>query len=164
MQMVFSLSFGDAEAADVLQRELQPERFQELSEEVSLYQKFPNAKQEAYIRQLVSGVALHAPELDGYISRYAKGWSFSRIPRMAAAIMRTTMYELLYMPDVPNAAAINAAVEIAKNYEDPKVVSFLNGILGTFSRTEFADTPPKPEKKRAPVATDADFDPEDSAR
>ena len=56
------------------------------------------------------------------------------------------MYEMLYMPDIPNAAAINEAVEIAKNYETPEVVSFLNGILGSFARAEFADTPPKPEK------------------
>ena len=68
---------------------------------------------------------------------------------MAAAVMRTAMYEVLYMPDIPNAAAINEAVEIAKKYEPAEVVSFLNGILGSFVRTEFEDTPPKPEKKRA---------------
>lgn len=160
MQIVFSLGFGDADAAEVLDRELTPQRFAELAEDSPLYEKFPNRKQEDYIRALVKGTALHAPELDGYIGKYAVGWSFARIPRMAAAIMRTTMYELLYMPDVPNAAAINAAVEIAKGYEDPKVVSFLNGILGSFSRAEFANTPPKPEKKAVPVVTDADFDPE----
>ena len=62
------------------------------------------------------------------------------------AIMRTAMYEVLYVPDVPNAAAINEAVEIAKRYETQEVVSFVNGILGSFVRAEFADTPPKPEK------------------
>ena len=51
------------------------------------------------------------------------------------------------MPDIPNAAAINEAVEIAKRYEPADVVSFVNGILGTFVRTEFEDTPPRPEKK-----------------
>ena len=70
-----------------------------------------------------------------------------RSPRMAAAVMRTAMYEVLYMPDIPNAAAINEAVEIAKRYEPADVVSFVNGILGTFVRTEFEDTPPRPEKK-----------------
>ena len=50
------------------------------------------------------------------------------------------------MPDIPNAAAINAAVELTKYYEEPEVVSFVNGILGTFVRTEFQDTPAKPEK------------------
>ena len=65
---------------------------------------------------------------------------------MAAAIMRTAMYEVLYVPDVPNAAAINEAVEIAKRYETQEVVSFVNGILGSFVRAEFSETPPKPDK------------------
>ena len=60
------------------------------------------------------------------------------------------MYEILYMPDIPAAASINDAVEIAKKYEDEKVVSFINGILGTFVRTEFPDqSAPKPETKGA---------------
>ena len=146
VQMVFSLSFGGVTAQEVLDSQLTAERFRELAEESPLYAQFPNEKQERYIRELVEGVYAHGPELDGYISQYAVGWSFARIPRMASSIMRTAMYEMLYMPDVPNAAAINEAVEIAKNYEPPEVVSFLNGILGSFARAEFADTPPKPEK------------------
>ena len=146
VQMVFSLSFGGVTAQEVLDSQLTAERFRELAEESPLYAQFPNEKQERYIRELVEGVYAHGPELDGYISQYAVGWSFARIPRMASSIMRTAMYEMLYMPDIPNAAAINEAVEIAKNYEPPEVVSFLNGILGSFARAEFADTPPKPEK------------------
>lgn len=146
VQMIFSLGFGNLSADELLASQLTQTRFQELAEEIPLYTQFPNEKQERYIRELVQGVYAHGPELDDYISRYAVGWSFARIPRMAAAIMRTAMYEVLYMPDVPNAAAINAAVEIAKNYEPQEVVSYVNGILGTFVRTEFADTPPRPEK------------------
>ena len=149
VQMIFSLGFGNDSADQVLNTQLTPERFAELAEEFSLYSQFPNEKQVEYIKNLVRGVFAHGPELDDYISRYAKGWSFARIPRMAAAIMRTAMYEILYMPDVPNAAAINAAVEMTKNYETQEVVSFVNGILGTFVRTEFADTPAKPEKAEA---------------
>lgn len=151
VQLVFSLSFDNVDVKELLEEQLTPERFQELAEEMPLYAQFPNEKQEKYIRDLVQGVFAHGPELDDYINRYAVGWSFARIPRMAAAIMRTAMYEVLYMPDIPNAAAINEAVEIAKNYEPQEVVSFVNGILGSFVRAEFADTPPKPEKEAAPV-------------
>ena len=146
VQLIFSLRFGNLSAQEVLDSQLTPERFAELAEENALYAQFPNEKQQQYIRDLVQGVFSHGPELDDYISRYAVGWSFARIPRMAAAIMRTAMYEVLYVPDVPNAAAINEAVEIAKRYETQEVVSFVNGILGSFVRAEFADTPPKPEK------------------
>ena len=146
VQLIFSLGFGNLSAQEVLDSQLTPERFAELAEENALYAQFPNEKQQQYIRDLVQGVFSHGPELDDYISRYAVGWSFARIPRMAAAIMRTAMYEVLYVPDVPNAAAINEAVEVAKRYETQEVVSFVNGILGSFVRAEFADTPPKPEK------------------
>ena len=146
VQLIFSLGFGNLSAQEVLDSQLTPERFAELAEENALYAQFPNEKQQQYIRDLVQGVFSHGPELDDYISRYAVGWSFARIPRMAAAIMRTAMYEVLYVPDVPNAAAINEAVEIAKRYETQEMVSFVNGILGSFVRAEFADTPPKPEK------------------
>ncbi len=146
IHMIFSLSFGNMKAEELLEQQLNRERFEELSADMPLYGMYPNEKQEQYIRNLVKGTFEHGYELDDYIARYAKGWNFARIPRMAAAIMRTAMYEILYMPEIPNAVAVNEAVEITKNYEAQEVVSFVNGILGTFVRTEFADTPAKPEK------------------
>ena len=146
IHIVYELSFGTDRAEEVLDRELTRERFQVLEAESELYRQFPNEKQVQYIRDLVKGVFAHGAELDDYIARYAKGWSFARIPRMAAAIMRTAMYEVLYMPDIPNAAAINEAIEITKSYEPKEVVSFVNGILGSFVRAEFQDTPPNPER------------------
>ena len=58
---------------------------------------------------------------------------------MASAIMRVAMFEILYMQDIPDKAAINEAVEIAKKYETPETVKFINGILGSFVRQEFAE-------------------------
>jgi len=156
VHIIFALGFDSRSAREVLDAELTRERFQELAEELPLYAQFPNEKQERYIRELVQGVFTHGPELDDCISRYSVGWAFARIPRMAAAIMRTAMYEVLYMPDIPNAAAINEAVEIAKRYEPAEVVSFVNGILGTFVRTECEDAPPKPEKEPAQPEQEAE--------
>ena len=139
MHMVFELGFGDRSAQQLLEDALTEECFALIGAEEPLYAKFPDELQEKYIRTLVSGVFEHGPELDDYIARYAVGWNFARIPRVAAAVMRVAMYEMLYMPDIPNAAAINEAVEIAKGYEPAEVVSFVNGILGTFARTELAE-------------------------
>jgi N utilization substance protein B len=49
------------------------------------------------------------------------------------------MYEMLYMPEIPNGAAINEAVEIAKKYETPETVKFMHGILGSFVRQEVGE-------------------------
>ena len=68
-----------------------------------------------------------------------RGWNFARIPLVASAIMRVAMYEILYMPDIPHGASINEAVGIAKKYETPETVKFINGILGTFVRRETAE-------------------------
>lgn len=136
VHLAYELSFTDKSTDELLNTRLTAESFAALAEEESLYQEVPNAKQAAYIRRLVKGVAEHSPELDGYIAKYSKGWRFERIPLVASALMRVALYEILYMPDIPNGAAINSAVEIAKKYETPETVKFINGILGTFAREE----------------------------
>ena len=139
MHLAFELSFTDLPIGEFLNQYLSEEKFAELAPECELYAQRPNAKQEEYIRRLVSGVAEHAAELDTYIEKYAKGWRFERISLVASAIMRVAMYEMLYMADIPAGVAINEAVEIAKNYESPEVVKFINGILGSFVRGELKE-------------------------
>ena len=65
--------------------------------------------------------------------------SVTPISLVASAIMRVAMYEMLYMADIPAGVAINEAVEIAKHYESPEVVKFINGILGSFARGELKE-------------------------
>ena len=134
----YELSFTDKTVDELLKERLTPEAFAELAEEDPLYADAPNAKQAAYITRLVKGVDEHAAELDGYIAKYAKGWSFDRIPLVASAIMRVAMYESLYRSDIPTRVAVNEAVEIAKKYETPETVKFINGILGSFVRGEIS--------------------------
>ena len=139
IHLSYELNFSGKTAEELLRQRLTAESFAELAEEEELYQEAPNAKQAEYIRRLVRGVGEHGAELDGYIQKYAKGWEFSRISLVASAIMRVAMYEVLYMPDVPNGAAINESVEIAKKYETLETVKFINGILGSFSRQELSE-------------------------
>ena len=134
--LAYELSFIDLPVETFLDERLSEENFEALAQEYDLYSVKPNAKQVQYVRRLVSGVAEHAAELDTYIEKYAKGWRFERISLVASAIMRVAMFEILYMPEIPNGVAINEAVEIAKKYETPEVVRFMNGILGSFLREE----------------------------
>ena len=146
IHLSYELSFTDKTIDELLDERLTAETFATLAGEDPIYQEAPNAKQADYIRRLVKGVDEHAAELDGYIAKYAKGWSFSRIPLVASAIMRVAMYEILYMPDIPTSVSINEAVEIAKKYETPETVKFINGILGSFVRRELPE-----EKQSAPT-------------
>ena len=139
IHLSYELSFTDKAVDTLLNERLTAETFATLAAEDEIYQESPNAKQADYIRRLVKGVDEHGAELDGYIAKYAKGWNFARIPLVASAIMRVAMYEILYMPDIPNSVSINEAVEIAKKYETPETVKFSNGILGSFVRQEIGE-------------------------
>jgi len=139
MHLSYELSFTNLSAQELLDQRLNESRFADLAPEYEAYGELPDASQLDYIRKLVKGIADHGYELDQYIEKYAKGWKFDRIPLVASAIMRVAMYEMLYMPEIPNGVAINEAVEIAKKYETPETVKFMNGILGSFVRQEIAE-------------------------
>jgi len=136
VQLCFAMEYGAADAAALLDEFLESEHYVSLKGEDELYFEKPDAGDRAYIEAIVSGVAEKGDELDGYISKYAKNWKLSRISRIARAIMRTAIYEMLYMDGVPVAAAASEAVKIAKGYEEAETVSFINGVLGSFIRAE----------------------------
>ncbi|MDE7243891.1 MAG: transcription antitermination factor NusB [Oscillospiraceae bacterium] len=143
MHMSYELSFTDLSPDELLDCRLSESRFAGLAPEYEIYGELPSPEERRYIRRVVKGVAEHGFELDQYIDKYAVGWRFERIPLVAAAIMRLAMFEILYMPDIPDGAAINEAVKLTKKYEEPDIVRFVNGILGTFIKKEAAVTPPQ---------------------
>ena len=112
------------------------EYYATLCGEDDLFCKEPDAEQLAYIGTLFAAVAEHKDETDGYIAKYAKGWTLPRISRISLAILRCAVCEMLYLNDATSAVAINEAVEIAKHYEEPETVSFINGVLSSFVRGE----------------------------
>lgn len=134
VQLSFELGMNPLSASEVLDSFFESEYYATLATEDELFATAPDETQEAYIRTLVSGVSEHREELDGYIEKYARNWKLSRISKTAVAVLRTALFEILYMDEVPNAAAINEAVELAKGYDEAETVAFVNGILGGFMR------------------------------
>ena len=86
-------------------------------------------EENEYIRTLYFGILEKQNELDAYIEKYAKGRTLARISKIAKAVMRITIYEMLYIDDIPASVSINEAVELAKQYDDDKTKAFVNGIL-----------------------------------
>lgn len=73
------------------------------------------------------------PEIKEKISKYSEKRQYERIPKVNIAILSLAMYEAIYT-EMPVNAAISEAVIIAKDYTYDSDVSFINGILGAFSR------------------------------
>lgn len=150
MRLVFSLAATEQSPEDLLDGFFDDEHFNSLRDEDELFAALPDKKQMAYIRRLVTLSAEHRAELNGYIQKYAKGWKPERISKTASAILFCALCEILYMDDVPDSAAINEAVELAKRYEEPDTVAFVNGVLGGFIRGE--------KGMEIPVLAEADGD------
>jgi N utilization substance protein B len=89
---------------------------------------------DAYVTDLVNGVAGRAAEIDGLISTYAKGWAIDRMPAVDRALLRLAIFELLGEADVPVAVVIDEAVELAKRYSTDDSGRFINGILSRIAK------------------------------
>jgi N utilization substance protein B len=137
IQLSFAAAAAKVDPEELMDSFFDREHYESLSAEQELCEEYPNDKQLEYIRRLTRLTAENRSEIDGYIERYAKGWKIERISHTALAVMRCAVCEILYMDDIPNAAAINEAVELDKNYDDPDTVAFVNGVLGGFMRGRF---------------------------
>jgi len=136
VRLCYLISENPSDPNELLDRVFEEKYYASLTAEDDLYKEYPDERQLAYMTRIITGVFEHAAELDGYIDKYSTSWRFGRISRTAVAIMKTAMFEVLYMEDIPDRAAINEAVELAKRYETAETVAFINGVLGSFSRAE----------------------------
>ena len=136
VQLGYALALCGEDHENALDRFFDKEYYATLFQEDELFSAYPDQKQLQYILTLAKGTSERREELDKLIEKYAKGWKLSRILPIALAILRTAIFEVLYMDEVPDSAAINEAIELSKGYCEQETVSFINGILGSFMRAE----------------------------
>lgn len=83
-----------------------------------------------FARLLLSGALENIEQIDSLIkSHLSPKWDFSRINRVSLAILRISIYSLLYQQDIALSIVIDEAIEIAKSFAVEDQTSFINGIL-----------------------------------
>lgn len=92
------------------------------------------AKYKEFIRVLVQGVQENKEEIDRTIKKFLTGWSFNRLARVDRSILRLSVFELLWLPDIPPAVTINEALVLVKKFQGEESVAFVNGILDRVMR------------------------------
>ena len=88
-----------------------------------------------YSKLLFKGTYEKRDELDGIISKFSKGWKLYRISKVNISVLRIALFEIIYVDEVPASVAINEAVELTKKYSSKEDASFVNGILGSYTRS-----------------------------
>ena len=83
-----------------------------------------------YTVDLVEGVPRHRERIDELLATYSQGWTLERMPAVDRALLRIGTWELLYNDDVPDAVAVDEAVDLAGPLSTDDSPSFVNGLLG----------------------------------
>ncbi len=89
----------------------------------------------AFVSALVYGVLERQITLDYIIKQYSK-IPLRKIETKTKLILRMGVYQLLFMDKVPDSAAVNESVNLAKKHRLQKSSGFINGILRSISRAE----------------------------
>ena len=92
-------------------------------------------EKDSFTESLVKTACDNIEEIDALIEKNLKGWTMARISKVSLALIRMALGEIKYIESIPVGVSINEAVEICKIYGSDEDKSFVNGILGSVSRS-----------------------------
>ena len=78
-------------------------------------------------------------ECDELIAGSTIRWQFSRLSPVDRSILRLSVYQLKFCPEIPPKVVINEAIEMAKRYSTDKSGPFVNGVLDAVLKKMQAD-------------------------
>ncbi|WPF67658.1 transcription antitermination factor NusB [Corynebacterium sp. 21KM1197] len=121
-------------AVDVLfeaeARDIDPMRIVEDRTELARVPENQVAPIAQYTRQIVLGAAEELDALDSVIVRFLSDqWELGRLPAVDRAILRMSVWELIFNPDVPTATAVVEGVEIASEYSGEQGAPYIHAVL-----------------------------------
>lgn len=97
-------------------------------------ERFGEDVDKEYVMTTVEGINKHQQEIDAKILEVAPDWPIEQIASVDKAVLRLSIYELLFVREIPPKVAINEAVELAKTFGGENSSKFVNGVLGTIYR------------------------------
>ena len=97
-----------------------------------------NSKEErTFASLIIAGTIDHIDEIDKLIeSHLSSSWSMERISRVALAILRTSVYEILFQNGAETKIVIDEAVNIAKDFDTDDSYKFINAVLDKIGKDE----------------------------
>lgn len=134
-RILFEQHVNPEEAAEKLERYFETAGKEGKNEE-RFYVNRPSEEDTNYTRTVVEGVEAHKDEIDARIRENLKDWEMDRVSKISIAVLRLSIYEILYMEDIPAEVSASEAVSLAKKYDSPSAGSFVNGVLGNIIRTK----------------------------
>ena len=94
-----------------------------------------NEIDNSFALYMLSGIKDKKAEIDETIKRGVRNWSLDRISLVDLNILRMGVFEICFSDKAPAVAALNEALELAKEFGEENSASFINGILDQVLKT-----------------------------
>jgi len=99
----------------------------------------------AFSRLLITGTVENIKAIDEMIKKHLQNWDFSRLNRVDLAIIRMSVYTLMYQGEIAPSIVIDEAIGISREFGTDDSFRFVNGVLDSIKTTLLAHN----EKKTA---------------
>ncbi|HAK68848.1 MAG TPA: transcription antitermination factor NusB [Treponema sp.] len=88
-----------------------------------------------FARMIIAGTINHLEQVDESIRNHLSGsWTFDRINKVTLAILRMSIYSLIFQPDIHPTIVIDEAIDIAKEFGSDDSFKFINAVLDTIRK------------------------------
>ncbi|SDI67470.1 16S rRNA (cytosine(967)-C(5))-methyltransferase RsmB [Natribacillus halophilus] len=125
-------------AAHILDRVFFEEAYSHLALNEALQDSSLSEVDNRFVTEVVYGTIKRLNTLD-YVLEQTMKQPFRKTDRRVKTILRMSAYQLLYMDRIPERAAINEGVELAKRWGRGGLKGFVNGVLRTVARQGLPD-------------------------
>ena len=112
--------------------------YEEATQNAYIEKNFVKTNQKDYAQNLIKAIVENKDAIDEKLNGASNKWKTSRMSKVDLSILRLAACEVLFMDDIPDAVAINEAVDMAKKYSADESKAFINGILGNIAKEKNA--------------------------
>lgn len=108
------------------------------------------AKEKAFVKRVTEGTVERRIQLDYVLDAYSKVPSGKMKP-FIRCLLRMSVYQLLFMDGIPDAAVCNEAVKLAAKRKFGQLKGFVNGVLRSIARNREQIAGIYPDKGKEPL-------------
>jgi len=88
----------------------------------------------AFPRLIIAGTIEHIEEIDKHIKANITNWDFDRLNKVDLAILRMSVYSLLFQTDLHPTIVIDEAIDISKEFGSDESFRFVNAVLDSIRK------------------------------
>jgi N utilization substance protein B len=88
-----------------------------------------------FSRIIIAGTIENIDNIDRMIKNHLENWDISRLNRVDLAVLRMSIYSLMFQKDISASIVIDEAIGICREFGTDDSYRFINGVLDSIRKT-----------------------------